>query len=78
MNFLTALQHAFIGYGIRRKSWNKTAVLQWHQQEKKLGFGLINTGTVIWARISNLDAGDTISIQDANATDWEAINWEAE
>jgi hypothetical protein len=38
MNFLKALQHAFIGYGIRRKSWDEKAVLYFNYDKDSLHF----------------------------------------
>ena len=72
MNFLKALQHAFIGYGIRRKAWREEAILY---------FDLDGTGPddgLRWMQSGPHDATRAfvwpdISYEDMGATDWEVI-----
>lgn len=67
MSFLMALRHAFIGYGIRRKSWNDNRLtLVWEDDELRfLQSGPQDAG-LIWSWTD-------LNISDLNATDWETI-----
>jgi hypothetical protein len=60
MNFYKALQHAFIGYGIRRKPWSDNVILYYDHEKEDL-------------RYTNSHSPSTISDIDFHATDWETI-----
>lgn len=72
MNFIKAIQHATIGYGIRRKSWEvpfDTFLL------------LDHTGRLMWspnnvadfAILMGNDPATDLNAEDLQATDWETI-----
>jgi hypothetical protein len=77
MNFITAIQHLPLGYGIRRKPWNKEAILMQPDQ----------AGVLIWmyshlpAKLrpdlqhpfTSHEATDSITCCDIIATDWETV-----
>lgn len=62
MNFIQAVQHATIGYGIRRADWTSDAIL--YMEPKTLGPALcwVKNG-----RIANL------GLLDIRADDWETV-----
>lgn len=70
MNFLKAIQHATIGYGIRRKCWGPKAILS-----------LDNFARLYWlnsdCRLSAIFVQETdsynLSLEDINSTDWETV-----
>lgn len=64
MNFIAAIQHASIGYGIRRKVWKRMLHLDQHE--------LFWVDTATSAQLCGLSILD-VSVEDIKATDWEAI-----
>lgn len=72
MNFLSAIKHAAIGYGIRRKSWDDRCILH-----------LNNMGELEWVghyhkdregKEANLFSSDYgIVKEDITANDWETV-----
>lgn len=71
MNFIKAIQHATIGYGIRRKSWRDGATIT-----------IDNFGDLYWVegvgmdvpiKLCGRDAGFDLSPEDIRAQDWEAV-----
>lgn len=73
MNFIKAVQHATIGYGIRRKAWAPHAILS-----------LGNLGEFYWlndtfrttetpVQLCGPDKAFDLQPHDLQATDWECI-----
>lgn len=71
MNFLKAILHAGIGYGIRRKAWPPKAILS-----------LDNFGELHWidaveeesrCRLLTGDLSWDLSPEDIQANDWETV-----
>lgn len=71
MNFVAAIQHATIGYGIRRKAWGPKAFLYLH-----------DGNTLRWGHFDDqvetcdlLGPSRTMDLQasDITGTDWEVI-----
>jgi hypothetical protein len=69
MNFLTAIKHAAIGYGIRRKGWeDEDAILY-----------LDNFNELVWVHsgVTCTLIGDPedfdLTVEDIKAKDWETI-----
>lgn len=69
MNFLSAIKHATIGYGIRRQDWPPKALLH-----------LDTLGELRWvcggnqvAPLLGTDTGLSINEEDIKAKDWETI-----
>ena len=72
MNFLNAIRHAAIGYGIRRKAWaNEDAILT-----------LDNFAELYWmhttarndpAKLAGPDRTYDLSVEDLQAKDWETV-----
>lgn len=72
MNFLAALKHAIIGYGIRRKSWpNKDAILHFTNLNDLEWLNRVSEHTgpcvLLGRRASDLHSDDLTAI------DWETI-----
>jgi hypothetical protein len=66
MTFLKALQHAFIGYKIRRRVWNKNLTLVWDHS-----YGILHfmDGTFTDVRYKPEQPEDL-------KEDWDALDWE--
>ena len=70
MNFLAAIKHAAIGYGIRRKVWHSKAILH-----------LNNLCELEWccdcdshiAPLLGPDPAASVNAEDIKATDWETV-----
>jgi hypothetical protein len=74
MNFLKALQHAFIGYGIRRKSWDEKAVLYFNYDKDSLHFlASFNDGFGYVQADEQWEPNGLTIAESFLATDWEAI-----
>lgn len=76
MNWYGALQHAFIGYGIRRKAWPENYVLFWDQDKLCLRWMMAPTipMTSVEPECKLLEGGDiSLSGEAIKASDWEAI-----
>lgn len=79
MNFLSALKHAFAGYGIRRACWNGLAVLHtsngvqhnelyWLSSSVKIG-GVSNNSIPV--KIMGPSPTYDLTLVDLQARDWE-------
>lgn len=68
MNFIAAIQHATIGYGIRRKAWHENSIL--HLGD---GAALYWTHSKYQVALLGTDHGFDVNAADIAATDWEAI-----
>lgn len=67
MNFIAAIQHATIGYGIRRKNWKENRTLYLNEDAE-----LIETST--GARITLCgELSCDLKREDLQATDWEVV-----
>ncbi len=71
MNFIKAIQHATIGYGIRRKAWRERPDCFLH---------LRDDGDLEWddpetipCKLLGNDLAADLLPEDITATDWEAI-----
>lgn len=73
MNFLGALQHAFIGYGIRRKAWNHSPIIYYDHDDQRLRFLGTNkdTDNGLLVSFAAEEGGDVLTPEDCNAMDWE-------
>lgn len=71
MNFLAAILHAGIGYGIRRKSWNKDAVL--YLDNLKVLRWLYGNAKDEEARLLGPEVSIDVTSEDVRAKDWETV-----
>lgn len=81
MNFLSAIKHAVIGYGIRRKVWQKDAILYLGSGGQDALYWIYIPGAM---RNERGGRGDSVKLcgpdksydlqpEDITADDWEAI-----
>lgn len=82
MNFISALLHANIGYGIRRKAWHEKAVLYleqtqlfWMDDAKKQRTKFVEpqAGKSNEVRLCGPDLTFDLQPEDFNGIDWEVI-----
>jgi hypothetical protein len=78
MNFIAAIQHAAIGYGIRRKAWRNDAILmlennQLHWIKDRNGVETPNNGIWNECKLMGADITHDLTAEDIAAQDWEAI-----
>lgn len=77
MSFLIALQHAFIGYGIRRKCWAEDVYLWWNHDRQALYEvnKLFTIGATAEKKKEGVEWLGQGAILDAawQGNDWEAI-----
>lgn len=71
MNFIRAIQHATIGYGIRRKVWssNEHCWLYLHNDQLQWAEGNIACSCNLLGK----DLSADLIEEDITATDWETI-----
>jgi len=70
MNFLNAIRHAAIGYGIRRKIWGSDSILS---MDNGCCLWWINTQEDREARLLGPDRSLDLTAEDIQATDWETV-----
>ncbi len=84
MNFLSAIKHAAIDYGIRRTCWQKDAILclgngsqscelYWLNVPKGSSLGRGQYANDSPAKLCGPDKAFDLSPEDIAATDWETI-----
>jgi hypothetical protein len=79
MNFIAAIQHATIGYGIRRKAWKHDVILMLHNGSElhwlkdRNGVSVENFGTWTQCHVLGSDKTHDLTAEDIAAQDWEAI-----
>lgn len=76
MNFITAIQHATIGYGIRRQTWILSRWMLLDDSGHHLIWNIVPNG--YGTRDGNItllgpDPSWDITEEDIKATDWEAV-----
>lgn len=85
MNFIKAIQHATIGYGIRRKEWHERNILSLDEGIiLSLDEGMVNPG-LVWVDGAHFSNADHVGLRckiggefefDLNAADLMATDWE--
>lgn len=75
MNFIAAIQHATIGYGIRRKAWNNTDAILHLNDKAELHWvpAIHNPEHQAPVKLGHGDICYDLTQSDIAANDWEAI-----
>lgn len=75
MNFIKAIQHATIGYGIRRRSWRQDAVLTVDNFGDLYWTSGVGTDTPVKLGVSGpgVDMTFDLNVEDIQARDWEVV-----
>jgi hypothetical protein len=74
MNFLSALQKAFNGYGIRRRAWAADVTLYFNPEDNSLRYlNAITDGGVMISEAELWEPNEEAALAAFQSTDWEAI-----
>lgn len=71
MNFIKAVQHGTIGYGIRRRSWRQGAILSVGNSGELYWIEGVGTDTPV--KLCGPDKAFDLSVEDIQAQDWEVV-----